>query len=395
MKKGQVGFVREGWNVKKRMICLLLTLLAGLFLSGFSVQAEEATADPASLYEEQYEASGGDKLRDALPEETREWLESWGLDPSDPSAAAGFSAGNALEMIKNFLFSGGRQPLTTAAAVAAVILLCALFGGAGSGLAGQEMQGAFSYISTLAVGGVVLPPLLSTAAGTISAIQGCSVFMLTFVPIYAGILISAGKPLTAAGFQPLLLGAAQVVGQAAAFVLTPLTGVYLSVSMASAVAPGLKTEGLSEGIRKAATWTLTLIMTLFTGLLGIQTAIQGAADGLGMKTTRFLAGTFVPVVGGSISEALGTVQACLGLLKSTMGIYAVAALALLLLPVLIELCIWRLTLFLLASLCDLFDLQAASAFLRAVSGAAGLLTAILLTVGLLFIISAAIVSIAS
>ena len=381
--------------MKHWLIGLIATVLALGCALLCPVCAAAETKDPTALYEEQYGASGADKLRDALPEETRAWLEQWGIDPSDPTSVSGISAGNALEMIKDFLLSGGRKPLTAAAAAAAVILLCALFSGAGSGLSNQEMKNAFSYVSTLSVAGVVLPPLISTASGTISAIQGCSVFMLSFVPVYAGILISSGKPLTAAGFQPLLLGAAEVVGQAAAFVLTPLTGIYLSVSMATAVAPGLKTEGLSEGVRKTATWILTLIMTLFTGLLGIQTAIQGAADGVAMKTSRFLAGSFIPVIGGSVSEALGTVTSCLGLLKSTVGIYAVAALALLLLPILLELCIWRLTLFLLASLCDLLELPAVSSFLKALSGAAALLTAICLCVGLLFIISATVVSIVS
>ncbi len=377
----------------------LIGLLTAILTLGcavlFPVFAAAETEDPTAMYAEQYDASGADKLKDALPEETRQWLGQWGLDPSNPASVSGLSAGNALEMIKSFILSGGRKPLTAAAAAAAVILLCALFSGAGSGLSNQEMKQTFSYVSTLSVAGVLLPPLISAASGTISAIQGCSVFMLSFVPVYAGILISAGRPLTAAGFQPLLLGAAEAVGQAAAFVLTPLTGVYLSVSLASAVAPGLKTEGLSEGLRKAASWVLTLIMTLFTGLLSIQTAIQGAADGVAMKTSRFLAGSFIPVVGGSVSEALGTVTSCLGLLKSTVGIYAVAAVALLLLPILLELCIWRLTLVLLTALCELFELPAAAAFLKALNGAAALLTAICLCIGLLFIISAAVVSIAS
>lgn len=380
----------------KRWIVVCIGLAWVLFCPLFTARADTdaESRQPADIYAEQYDASGADQLEEALPEETREWLESWGLDPSDPASASGLSVGNAWEMIKSFVTEGGQKPLAASAAAAAVILLCALFSGAGSGLRGQEMEGTFSYVSTLAVGGIVLPPMLTAITGTISAIQGCSVFMLAFVPVYAAILISAGKPLTAAGFQPLLLGASQVVGQAAAFILTPLTGVYLSVSMASAVAPGLKTEGLCEGVRKAATWILSLTMTLFTGLLGIQTAIQGSADSLAMKTSRFLAGTFVPVVGASVSEALGTVQSCLGVLKSTVGIYAVAALACLLLPVLLELCIWRLALYVLSSLCDLFGLGAASAFLRAVSGAAGLLTAICLCVGLLFIISAAVVALA-
>ena len=382
---------------KKWMVMVILLCAMSIFWGWQEVYAaeEEPGDDPSALYAEQYEASGADELADALPEETRRWLEEWGLDASDPASADRLSFGNALQMIRTFVESGGKRPLTAAAAAMAVILLCALFSGAGSGLTGQEMQGAFSYISTLAVAGVILVPLMQAAAGAISAIKAASVFMLSFVPVYAGILISAGKPLTAAGFQPLMLGAAQVVGQAAAFFLTPLTGVYMAVSMSAAVSPGLKTGGLSEGVRKAAAWSLTLIMTLFTGLLGIQTAIQGAADGLAMKTTKFLAGTFVPVVGASVSEALTTVQSCLGVLKTSVGIYAVAAVALLLLPILLELLLWRLALTLLTALADLFELQAVSGLLKAAGGAAALLTAICLCVGLVFIISAGVVSIAA
>lgn len=383
--------------MKRKPFLFIFLFFLMLFFGGWQNvwAAEEEMEDPADIYAQQYEASGASDLSDALPEETREWLAQWGLDASDPTSAGELSFGNALDMIREFLVSGGKKPLTAAAAATAVILLCALFSGAGSGLSGQEMQGAFSYISTLAVAGVILLPMMSAAAGAISAIKAASVFMLSFVPVFAAILISAGKPLTAAGFQPLVLGAAQVVGQAAAFFLTPLTGMYMAVSMSAALAPSLKTGGFSEGIRKTASWILTLSMTLFTGLLGIQTAIQGSADGLAMKTTKFLTGTFVPVVGASVSEALSTVQGCLGILKTTVGVYAVAAVAALLLPILLELLIWRLVLSLLTALSDLFDLQAISGLLKAAGGAAALLTAICLCVGLTFIISAAVVSIAA
>ena len=70
-------------------------------------------------------------------------------------------------------------------------------------------------------------------------------------------------------------------------------------------------------------------------------AVNSSADTLTAKTARFIIGSSVPVAGGVLSEALGTVTASVTLLKSSVGIYGAAACAAILLPLITELLMWR------------------------------------------------------
>ena len=96
-------------------------------------------------------------------------------------------------------------------------------------------------------------------------------------------------------------------------------------------------------------------MTVFTGFLSIQSVIGKAADNMTVKTTKFFVGSMVPVVGGALSEALTTVTAGIGMLKSTAAMWCVIVLAIILLPTIIELFLWRIVLSLLASFSQMFS----------------------------------------
>ena len=69
--------------------------------------------------------------------------------------------------------------------------------------------------------------------------------------------------------------------------------------------------------------------------------VNSAADNLSMRTAKFIIGSAVPVAGGVLSEALGTLTASVSLLKSSVGIYGVVACVVIFLPLLTELFLWR------------------------------------------------------
>ena len=144
-------------------------------------------------------------------------------------------------------------------------------------------------------------------------------------------------------------------------------------------------------IKKIVFWIMALVSTVFIGILGIQTAVNASADTLVSKTAKFIIGSSVPVAGGVLSEALGTVTASMGLLKSSVGIYGALACGVTLLPLVIELLIWRVTLLIACAVSELFALPEISGLLKAADAMMSVLIGILLLVGALFIISLAVV----
>ena len=88
-------------------------------------------------------------------------------------------------------------------------------------------------------------------------------------------------------------------------------------------------------------------MLLLCGVLGIQSTLAQGADTLALRTVRFAAGSFLPVVGGSVSEALRTVAGSVEYLRSAVGMGGVILVFLAFLPTFLSVLLLR-TAFLLS-----------------------------------------------
>ena len=81
-----------------------------------------------------------------------------------------------------------------------------------------------------------------------------------------------------------------------------------------------------------------------------------------------------------------------GLLKSSVGMFAVVAIAAVVLPVVIEMLIWRLVLFGLETVSELLGTQMKTDILRAADSVLAVLIGVMLFVAALFIISLGIIA---
>ena len=145
---------------------------------------------------------------------------------------------------------------------------------------------------------------------------------------------------------------------------------------------------------KAATWILTLGMVLFTGVLSLQTFVGGAADKLSDRALRFSIAHFVPVVGGSISEAFSTIRGCLHLLRSTVGCFGVVATLIIVLPPMLSCLIWNLMLSVGEMAAELFGLPSFSELLKTAHGIMRCLVGVLCVSGLLLTVSLTVITVA-
>ncbi len=351
-------------------VCVLLVL--------FSLPAR------AELYDEQYEKSGAEALYDALPQETKELLDNLQISPKDSTWVNKITTSNIFTVIIDIIKENGKTPFLTAVAVLGIVLLVAAlksFGGK------PESNVLMSYIATIAVAGASLLPLYNVITATARTVKAGAQFMLSFVPVYCTVLLSSGKPMTSTVSGTLLLGASEGLIALATYIITPLSVAYLAVCMCGSLSPVINISGLSEIYKRAATWSLSLIMTVYIGVLSIQTTVNAAADNLALKTGKFMVGSFIPVVGTAVSEAVSTVGACVSLLKSSIGIYGIVAEALIVIPMVLWIIVWRFSLSVSSSVATLFDCKEITALLRAADTAVSFLLCVLLICSLAFILS--------
>lgn len=282
----------------------IIFLIAALFL--LTGQAHAAGLSP-ELLQAAPEAS-------AYLTETPE--DSFGLLAGIRSLTA-----EALSDWKTTLFSGLR---TTAAIMTGVILLGVVESAIPTGretlLRYSTVVGAL-WITAMAAGD--LNALIGLGRETITEI---SLLTKTFLPALAAAEAASGGVTAAAARQVAAIFFANVLLAVIEGILMPTVYLYIGTAAAGAVVEGEALERIGELLKKIIGWVLCGLLSLYVAYLTISGAIAGAADAQAVKLTKAAVAAAVPVVGGILSDAAGSILAGAGLLRGMTGALGTLAL---------------------------------------------------------------------
>ena len=74
-----------------------------------------------------------------------------------------------------------------------------------------------------------------------------------------------------------------------------------------------------------AKWLLVLSVTLFSGLLSVQTMLGAQVDAASSKAVKLLASSAIPIVGGAFGDAVAAIQNSVQIVKSGAGAFGILA----------------------------------------------------------------------
>lgn len=384
--------------LKKKKTIVTFFLLFFVCVSIFSWKAGAAQPDEyaeynqkseeyAEYYQEQMDASGANELFGALDEETQELLRQLGVYGIDFDNILNVSPKSLLSLFLEILSGEIKNPLKMFAGVLGILLLCAIMECFKVSFSEKTLGGLFSLVSTVLIGLIVIVPLMECISHTCSAIALSANFMLVFIPVITVLLAAGGKPITASGLHLIIFTVAEIISRFSSGLLVPLLCIYLAFSIAGALSPDIHLGGLSETLKKTVNFILGLCSTVFVSLVSLQGVLSQSADSVTARTTKYLLGSFIPVVGSAIGDTISTVQGCVDLAKNTVGAFGLIAALLIYIPVLAELIVWIICVQVCSAGAALFGLRTAGEMLKAVYYTLTLLLSILLFCAVLFIVS--------
>ena len=314
-------------------------------------------------------------------------LEKNGIQGADQASLLELNFFDFVGVLWGSIQKAWAQPLALLGTSMGILLLCALLNSMKSTFNESSTGKIFSAVSVIGMASAVILPISQRITESASLIQKMSEFLLSFLPVYTGVVTASGKPLSATAYNASLVGMAQVISQLAATVFIPLLGIYLALCLMGSTSACIQVDGIANAVKKTVIVALTCCLTLFVGLLSVQGSVAAAADTVALKTVKFAAGTFLPVVGGAISDAMNTVQGCLGLVRSCVGGFGILAILASFLPPVISILLMQLALWLSAGAADTLHVSPLASLLRSASSVLSLLLGILLVFAILFIVS--------
>lgn len=172
--------------------------------------------------------------------------------------------------------------------------------------------------------GVLLWSRLITLAEQLCAQMGeWRGFLLGFLPVYAGVLTMGGETAAGSAASGFFLTILCFLAQCLTAFVRPLLQCYLALSMACCISTdhGLAAFCQSTGalLRQALHWAGKFLALL----LGLQRVTALQLDRAALRTGRLLAGS-VPIVGQTLSDVSEAFLAGIQLLKSGLGLAAIA-----------------------------------------------------------------------
>ncbi len=350
------------------------------------------TAETREMYLQQAEASGAGTLPQRLPPNVQALLDSLDLDVFDPASYADLGFTEMAQMLTDLLYRQASGPKQTMGMLIGVVLLCALFSGLDGAVGSLSLRRTYQSVAVLAAGGTVLVPLFALFSRVWETIQQVTVFLTAYIPVYGAILATGGKAVSAVSYQTTLLAAMELLLWLVRGMVFPFLLVSLALGCTGSVAEGFCLDRFSAIIYKATLWTLGLFSTLFSGFLSLQQMVTVAGDNLSSRVMKFSLSSFVPVVGGVLSEAYNTVIGCGTLLRSTVGAFGLLSMVLVILPPLLSCVCWNMGLHLAGGVAALFGLDPLEKLCRTAAGAVRVLIAVLAVFALLMILSTSIVA---
>ena len=184
-----------------RALCIVLLLLM--------VCVPFASAETDTLYSQQVQAAGAGELVEQLPADLQELLAEMQFDPLTPESYTDLDVATVTEMLWSLLQRQSAGPMQVMGTLMGVVLICALFTG-WDGLGGSLRQ-TYHGVAVLGAGSVLLLPLSALLTTVQETVERVTVFLSSFIPVYAAVVAAGGRAVSALSYQTALLGACQLL----------------------------------------------------------------------------------------------------------------------------------------------------------------------------------------
>lgn len=226
-----------------------------------------------------------------------------------------------------------------------------------------------------------------------SFIDSLSTFMAATVPTMTALMIASGHITSAAVMAGVIETALTVLGTICSGVLFPLIRLCLCLSAVSSVFGVTGLGGITPLIKKVIGYIFGFVALCLSAVLAFQGIISKSADSLALKGIKFAVGSFIPIVGSAVNEALSTIAGGIGTIKAATGVVGAVSVCLLAALPIIQLLMHKLFLELLSVCSGILGLGPEGKLISEMASFLGYTAAVMAISSVFFILSLSVMAV--
>lgn len=239
----------------------------------------------------------------------------------------------------------------------------------------------YAGIITILMTGVV--KVLTVVTGTISAI---SAFAEATFPVLMTLLSAVGGVTTVATYSPMLALLSNGIIALVSKIIVPAFIAVVVFSVVGNLSKTVKLDKLTHLVKTVSTWIIGVVFGLFATFLTAQGIAGGVVDKFGFNVAKFAFSSYVPILGGYLSDGFDLISASIVIVKNAFGYFAVVTLVATIVFPLLKIMAFSLTLRFVAAIVEPIGDERVAKLLHSLAENMNLLITALAGLGFLFFI---------
>jgi len=261
--------------------------------------------------------------------------------------------------------------------VVAIALLCGFLNSIKSGQGEKGVSEVIHFVALAAVVVIVMVFAGDLAFQVGKVLGSIKTQMDIIFPILLTLMAATGGAVSSGVYQPAVVMLSTGVMQIFTYVVMPLFFITLVFGVVGNLSPNVKLEKFVSFFTSAFKWIVGIVFTVFLAFLTIQGITAAAHDGVSVRAAKLTISSYVPFLGGYISQGFDLVLASSMLIKNAVGVAGLYLLLGVVLAPVIKIAVFMLGLKLAAAITQPIGDARISNFLTSIVKAFGMLVAVL------------------
>ncbi len=271
--------------------------------------------------------------------------------------------------------------------IIAVTVLCSLVGNMRGDVGSDSVGKIIDFVCYGVVIVLITASVFSLLDSTTSCINSLKAQMDLLFPILLTLLASVGGAVSVSMFQPTLVILSNLVVQIFTYFLIPLFIFSFVFSVVGHLTDSVKLGKFQSLFYSIFKWVAGICFSVFMGAMMIGGVVAGSFDSVSIRATKFALKSYIPILGGYLSDGFNLVMASSVLIKNAIGLTGVVLATSTVLFPLIEIAVFSLGLKLTASILEPLTKSKVPDFLMSISKLLNMLVVILAGVGFMYMVS--------
>lgn len=244
-----------------------------------------------------------------------------------------------------------------------------------------------NLVCFLSVAILIIGIVTSLSNSTGKAIDNMVGQMNVLFPILVTLMIGLGATASAGAYKPIVAIISTYVADFFNYFILPLFMISFVFGIISNMSDNIKLDKFNSFISSLFKWSVGLVFTLFFAIFSLQGIAVGNFDSLSIRTTKYTIKSYIPVMGGYLSDGMDLIMASTLLIKNAVGLVGVLMIISTILSPLLEIVVFSLMLKLVSAVLQPLGNSKTSNFLSSTSKSVTMLSSAIIAIGFMYLVS--------